>query len=162
MYLDALSFLEDDRDGWRPFERLLELSDEDLGRPLPEAHGWSGRDLIAHLVGWQEVALQVARELAVNETSPTREFADADWAARGDVINDEINDAWRRLPMDEVRRRMATVPGELRGYLTVVPESRWLKNAAMLKFFVTEMVEHYDAHRNDLMAVLRAAGRTAN
>ena len=32
--------------------------------------------------------------------------------------------------MDEVRARFRTSPGELRGYLTVVPESRWLKNAA--------------------------------
>ena len=31
--------------------------------------------------------------------------------------------------MDEVRERFATVPGELRGYLTVVPETRWLKHA---------------------------------
>ena len=30
VYLDALSFLEDERDAWRPFEALLELSDEQL------------------------------------------------------------------------------------------------------------------------------------
>lgn len=160
MYLDALSFLEDDLEAWRPFEQLLALSDADLEREVPAAHGWSGQDLIAHLVAWQELALQVARELAVNETSRTKEQADADWAARGDVINDEINAEWRALPMADVRRRMATVAGELRGYLTVVPEARWLKNPAMLKFFLNEMTEHYEDHRDDLAAVLAAAGRT--
>lgn len=158
MYLDALSFLEDDLETWRPFEQLLALSDEDLERVIPGAHGWSGRDLIAHLVAWQELALRVARELAINETSPAKERADADWAARGDVINDEINAEWRALPMAEVRRRMETVGGELRGYLTVIPETRWLKNSDMLRFFLTEMTEHYEDHRDDLAAVL-AAGR---
>ena len=159
MYFDALSFLEDDRDAWAPFEALAGLSDEDLADPVPDAHGWSGRDLIAHMVGWQEVALAVARELAVHETSARKTAEDADWAARGDVINDELNDAWRLLPMDEVRSRLATVPGELRGYLTVVPETRWIKNPQMLRFFLNETVEHYQDHMNDLAAVIRAAGR---
>lgn len=159
MYFDALSFLEDDRDAWAPFEALAGLSDQELADPVPDAHGWSGRDLIAHLVGWQEVALAVARELAVHETSPRKAAEDADWAARGDVINDELNAAWRVLPMEEVRSRMASVPGELRGYLTVVPETRWIKNPAMLKFFLNETVEHYQDHLGDLAAVLQAAGR---
>jgi hypothetical protein len=159
MYFDALSFLEDDRDAWTPFEQLATLSDEQLADVVPGMHGWSGRDLIAHMVGWQEVALAVARELAVHDTSPRKEHEDADWKARGDVINDELNDLWRALPMDEVRSRLATVPGELRGYLTVVPETRWIKDPAMLKFFLNETVEHYQDHMADLRAVLAAAGR---
>ncbi len=157
MYLDALSFLEDERDAWRPFEALETLSDEQLSRPVEAAHGWSGRDLIAHLVAWQQQALAVARELAVNETSPTKASADADWEARGDAINDEIQATWAALPMDEVRRRFGTVPGELRGYLTVVPETRWVKNAEFLEFFLAETIDHYGEHRDDLAAILAAA-----
>jgi len=159
MYFDALSFLEDDRDAWAPFEELAGLTDEQLADAVPGMHGWSGRDLIAHMVGWQEVALAVARELAVNERSPRKEHEDAIWKARGDVINDELNDTWRALPMDEVRQRLTTVPGELRGYLTVVPETRWIKNPPMLKFFLNETVEHYQDHLVDLRAVLASAGR---
>ncbi len=159
MYLDALSFLEDERDGWRAFEALADLTDEQLDAEIDGVHGWTARDLIAHMVAWQEVALSVAKELAVNETSPTKEQADADWAARGDVINDEINAAWRALPPDEVRRRLRTAAGELRGYLTVVPETRWLKNTKMLNFFLTETVDHYEDHRADLRAVMAATGR---
>ena len=159
MYLDALSFLEDERDGWRAFEALADLTDEQLDAEIDGVHGWTARDLIAHMVAWQEVALSVAKELAVNETSPTKEQADADWAARGDVINDEINAAWCALPPDEVRRRLRTAAGELRGYLTVVPETRWLKNTKMLNFFLTETVDHYEDHRADLRAVMAATGR---
>lgn len=157
MYLDALSFLEDERDAWRPYEDLDGLTDEQLSTRLDAAHGWSGRDLIAHIVAWQEQALSVARELAVNERSPLKAAADADWAARGDAINDEITTTWGALPMSEVRDRLRTIPGELRGYLTVVPETRWVKNAEYLEFFLSETMDHYADHMADLSAVLAAA-----
>ena len=85
---------------------------------------------MAHLVAWQEIALAVATELAVNEASPTKARADADWERRGgEVINAELDATWAARPMAELRERFRTVPGELRGYLTVVPETRWLKHA---------------------------------
>ncbi len=161
MYFDGLSFLEEEREAWRPYEQLLDLPDEALADELADCHGWSGRDLMAHLVAWQEHALAVARELAVNETSPTKVKGDEDWTARGDAINEEIRLAWLQLPMAEVRRRMTSIPGELRGTLTVVPETRWLKNSDHLRFFLDETTDHYEAHAADLAAVLRAAAAFA-
>lgn len=160
MYLDALSFLEDEREAWRPFEALADLSDEQLLIPVEAAHGWSGRDLMVHLLAWLEVSLAAARELAVGESSPTIARVNADWDARGgDVVNDELHAAWAELPLDEIRSRFASVPGELRGYLTVVPETRWVKHPTNLESFIDETIEHYDDHRADLDAVLAAAGR---
>jgi hypothetical protein len=152
MYLDALSFLEDERDAWRPYEALDNIPDDRLDRPVDAAHGWSARDLIAHMVGWQQVALAIAKELAVNETSAELLRIDAEWDARGDALNAEMIAAWRRLSPAEVRDRLQSVAGELRGYLTVVPESR----------FVDETLEHYDDHRADLAAILAAGqGRSS-
>ncbi|HEY6056552.1 MAG TPA: maleylpyruvate isomerase N-terminal domain-containing protein [Candidatus Limnocylindrales bacterium] len=157
MYLDALEFLDEEREAWRPFEALESLTDEQLSRPLESVHGWSGRDLIAHMVSWQEHALAVARELAVGESSPTHIRGDADWDSRGgDTVNAELLQTWSTLPIEEVRRRGRTVAGELRGYLTVVPESRWLKHADHLRFFLDETIDHYAEHRADLDAVLAA------
>jgi hypothetical protein len=158
VYLDALSFLEDERDGWRPFEALADLSDEELGRPVEAAHDWSGRDLMVHLLIWVDVALRTAKELAIGETSATKAKADADWDTRGgDVVNAELHAAWADVPFDELRRRFAELPGELRGYLTVVPETRWVKHTDHLNFFLSETLEHYDDHRADLDAILAAA-----
>ena len=157
MYLDALSFLEDERDAWRPYEALADLTDDQLVRPVEAAHGWSGRELMVHLLVWQEIALSAARELAVGEQSPTFARIDADWEARGDAVNDELHGAWRDVPLDEVRRRFAAVPGELRGYLTVVPETRWVKHPTHLESFIGETIEHYDDHKSDLDAILAAA-----
>ena len=160
MYLDSLEFLEEERDAWRPYEALAELTDEQLMVPIAEAHGWSGRQLMGHLLAWQKNAIAVATELAVNETSPTKARADADWERRGgEVINAELDATWAAVPMAELRERFASVPGQLRGYLTVVPETRWLKHADHLRFFSEETTEHYEDHRPDLEAVLAAAVR---
>jgi hypothetical protein len=157
MYFDALSFLEDERDAWRPYEALDGLTDEELERPVEAAHGWSGRDLMIHMLIWIDVALATAKELAVAETSATKAKADADWAARGDAVNDERHARWKDVPLAEVRRRFHETPGELRGYLTVVPETRWVKHPTHLEFFISETMEHYDDHRGDLEAILAAA-----
>jgi hypothetical protein len=158
MYLNALEFLEEERDAWRPYEALDNLTDDQLDVPIDEAHEWSGRDLIAHLVAWQSNALEVAKELAVGETSATKERSDAEWDERGDAMNLDIQVEWRALSMDEVRRRFREVPGELRGYLTVVPESRWIKHSDHLRFFLEETIDHYAGHTADLEVILDAAG----
>lgn len=158
MYLDALSFLEDERDAWRPFEALADLPDAALTDPCESAHGWSGRDLAAHLVAWQEVAIDVAKELALGTTSPTRERTKAEWDAGGDAMNARILERWRALPLDEVRARFRTAAGELRGYLTVVPEIRWVKDATTLNFMLAQTLDHYAEHESDLRAILAAAG----
>jgi hypothetical protein len=158
MYLDAMEFLEEERDEWAPYEALAGLDDETLARPVDAAHGWSGRDLMAHMLAWQGIALEIATELAVNETSPTIARVDADWEARGgDVVNDELTRSWSERPMSELRERFRTQPGELRGYLTVVPETRWLKHAAHLRTLHDETIAHYEEHAADLAAILAAA-----
>jgi hypothetical protein len=159
MYLDALEFLEEEREAWAPFEALADLPDAALERPVEGAHGWSGRDLMAHLLAWQGVSLDVARELAVGEASPTIARVDADWDDRGgEVVNDEIQSTWTALPLDELRARYRSQPGELRGTLTVVPEARWIKHPTNMQSFNQETIDHYRDHLADLEAIL-AAGR---
>jgi len=160
MYLDALTFLDEERDAFRPFEALADLTDDQLGVPVAGAHGWSGRQLMGHLLSGHEVALAVATELAVYETSPTRERAEADWGTRGgEVVNAEIDARWAALSMDDRRARFATLPGQLRDHFTVVPKSRWLKDGDHQRFFLSETTGHYEDHVDDLAAILAAAGR---
>ena len=158
MYVNALEFLEEEREAWRPYEALDGLSDEQLQRPLAAAHGWSGRELMTHIAAWLELGVEVAKELAVGETSATKARMDRDWDTRGaDAINEEMHGAWRALPVAEVRRRFRDVPGELRGYLTVVPEKRWVKHTDNLAFYLEETIEHYADHAADLEIILEAA-----
>jgi Mycothiol maleylpyruvate isomerase N-terminal domain len=160
MYLDALEFLEDEREAWAPYEVLADLTDAELSTPVAAAHGWSGRDLMAHMLSGQTRALDVARELAMSEVSPTIARIDADWATRGDdAVNAEITATWAARPLDELRETYRSQPGELRGTLTVVPEARWIKHPTHMRTFDSETIDHYAEHQADLAAVLRAAGR---
>ena len=159
MYTDALSFLEDERDAWRPYEALAQLTDEELEQPVEAAHGWSGRDLMGHLLTWQLLSLDVAKELAMGDGSPSRARAEAECETRGgDVVNAEAEADWRAKSIGDVRDEFARVAGELRGFLTVVPETRWVKNAEQQRFFYEETIEHYDEHRPELAGILAAAG----
>jgi hypothetical protein len=157
MYLNAMEFLDEEREAWRPFEALGALPDDRLDVPVEGAHGWSARDLAGHLVAWQEWALAVAKELALGETSASLARLDAFSDADVDALNAAALAEWRALPADEVRRRLSAVPGELRGYLTVVPESRWVKHATNLRTFLDETIDHYADHGSDLGAILAAS-----
>lgn len=158
MYLDAMEFLEEEREAWRPYEALLELADQQLEQPVDAARGWSGRDLMAHLLGWLDFTLAAAKELAVREESPTLARREHESTERGvDAINDEIRARGAERPLAELREAFRTVPGELRGYLTVVPETRWVKHPAHLRAFLEDTTEHYDEHAADLAAILEAA-----
>ena len=159
MYLDALSFLEDERESFRAYEALDALTDAQLDTPVEAAGGWSGRDLMGHMILWQEAALAAAKELAVNDQSPTIDRLEAAWNASsdaGDRMNDEAIARFRAMPVSEVREQFRTVSGELRGYLTVVPESRWIKHSTHQEWFFGETIEHYEDHEKELRAILEA------
>ena len=157
MYLDAMEFLEEEREAWRPYEGLLDLTDEQLERPVEAARGWAGRDLMAHLLAWLEFTLAAAKELAVGEDSATLQRRERETADPGvDALNERFMADARARPIAEVRQAFATLPGELRGYLTVVPETRWVKHPATLKAFLEDTTEHYEEHAPDLTAILEA------
>jgi hypothetical protein len=159
MYLDALSFLEDEREAFRAFEALDTLTDEQLDRPVEAAGGWTGRDLMGHITYWQEGALAAAKELAVNEASATIKRLDSEWDLPGNSarMNESAMAEFRALPIAEVRRRFRETAGELRGYLTVVPEARWVKHSTHMGWFLGQTIDHYTEHMAALNAVLEAA-----
>ncbi len=95
----------------------------------------------------------------MSESSPTAARVSADWDSRGgDVVNAEIQAQWAARPLADVRDEFSQVSGELRGFLTVVPESRWIKNAEVQRTFADDTLDHYEEHRADLAAILAAAG----
>ncbi|MBA3851314.1 MAG: maleylpyruvate isomerase N-terminal domain-containing protein [Chloroflexi bacterium] len=160
MYMQAMEFLEDEREAWAPFEALASLSDVALERPTDAdgpAQGWTARDLMGHLVGWQEIALQMARELAVDDQSEMQRRIAQPWETYGEALNERMLHDARALSADEVRQRFADIPAELRGTLTMVPEARWLKAPAAQRLFTECTMEHYEDHQPALRAVLAAA-----
>ena len=74
----------------------------------------------------------------------------------GDAMNEEASPASGRCRSRRSGQRFRTVAGELRGYLTVVPESRWIKHRAHQEWFFGETTEHYSEHDKELRAILEA------
>lgn len=147
------AFLADEREQFAPFEAILELGPERLDRG-PRAHGWSARDLLAHLCGWHEVAAQVARELAEGDRSPRKKAADQAWETHGDELNAAIQREWAGLPPATFRRRARNATRALREGLASIPASRWWDSEEYFSYFLSEMQEHYADHSNALDVVL--------
>ena len=129
--------------------------------PVEGAHGWSGRDLIGHLVAWQEHALAVARELAVGETARRR--------------TRPTPTGTRAATRSTTRSRPVARPAAGRGP-AAVPHGRPASSAATSRscprragsrtrttaFFLGETIEHYEEHEADLAAILASAGVTTD
>ena len=101
---------------------------------------------MGHLGGWVEVWRAIAQELAVEPKSPAFDRLTEigrDWDARG---RHQRPSAGRMGgPVDgRGQASFLDAAGELRGYLTVVPEARWLKDSAHLKSLLGNTTEHYD------------------
>jgi hypothetical protein len=160
MYTNAMEYLEDEREGWAPYEALAEVPDDRFDEPTPDdgpGHGWSARTLMSHMLGWHEICLTVARELALDETSRTFEAVTREWRERRDAMNVDLHARYAELPPGELKRRFRALPGELRGTLTVVPETRWLKHPRHSEAFVDWILEHEAEHRQELDAILGMA-----
>jgi len=153
----AAAFLASEADDRAPYMALGNLTDDDLARSVPDAHGWSGRDLMAHLVFWQEIAVRILRDLSSSDDSSTDAWASTEWDSRGDAWNEEILVEWRSKPLAEVRELFETTPGALRAALEAAPEARWWGNKEYRKTVVEETIEHYADHHSELAAILAAA-----
>jgi hypothetical protein len=151
------AFLDEEAAAWRPFEALDDLTDEQLEARVADAHGWSGRDVIAHVVAWLDDAIEVAREMHAGGTGEARERSRAAFAARGDDINAEIQATWGGLAVAEVRERARAMRAELHAGLAAVPDAVWVENAEDASFLHVYTVQHYEEHLDDLAAILAEA-----
>jgi Mycothiol maleylpyruvate isomerase N-terminal domain len=152
-WADPASFLADERAKFAPFEAILRLDATELDHGRM-AHGWSARDLLAHLAGWHEVAAEVAHELRASPDSPRKQAADEAWERHGDALNEEIRTEWGRLPVEEFRARARRATEDLRDALAALPPERWWGNAEYFEYFLSEMQEHYQDHRAALAQIL--------
>lgn len=152
-WLTPDAFFADEAEAFRPFEAItdLDLAGLDHG---PQAHGWSARDLLAHLVGWHETATGVAAELRTSTVSPRKAAADAAWDARGDELNDEIRKEWASLSIEGYLTRASGARDGLIAALRAAPLANWWENDEYFAYFLSELQEHYADHRADLDVVL--------
>jgi hypothetical protein len=108
--------------------------------PIP-GWGWTPRDMLAHVVAWQEEALRHLAE------------PDAPWPVRAEIDTWNANAlrALRHLAWDEVLARLEANHGELRARLDVDPP-RWFGSCTYW---------HYTEHTRALLAFLRSFAQSS-
>jgi len=108
--------------------------------PVP-GWGWTPRDMLAHVLAWQEQALAHLRE------------PDAPWPARPqlDEWNAAALRALRHLAWDEIVARLEANHAALGGHLDVDPP-RWFGPCTYW---------HYTEHTRALLAFLRSCGQSS-
>lgn len=158
MHQDGAAFVAAETLAWQPYLALAELSDDELVRPVPEAHGWSARDLVGHLTVWQDKQLGYAVELLTRGTTTARDSDDAEYERRGDEWNDELVEQFAQLPAADVRQRLLGANQELRRVLANVPAERWHAHSHFTDY-LPSMLDHYAEHAPDAKAILSAFGR---
>ncbi|MGA8206763.1 MAG: maleylpyruvate isomerase N-terminal domain-containing protein [Candidatus Dormiibacterota bacterium] len=100
-------------------ELLTSLVDADWERPGTIGGGdWSLRDLVGHVMSWEELALGVISAAEADRPPP--------WPTGNiDEINREMVARQGRLPLEELRRRAARTHAQLIQVISELPLPTW-------------------------------------
>jgi hypothetical protein len=146
--------------------RLLDAIDSiPAGLRSAPIHGdWTIREVMAHLAGWDRAIAASADDVLAGR--PARLTA-----MRLEDVNDELVDAWRARPLDEVRRDMAEahqalldrVDGQsVERWRTAAPGQRWRDGSPMTLASVFAYRfrgrTHYGGHAEEIEEWLASAG----
>lgn len=93
---DRLDMLQQASRGWLELKRVIDrISDRDMNRENTVGT-WSGRDLLAHIANWEEVAIKVIERLESGEPP--------DWPdGETDTTNAKMLEPYRGASLDDVR-----------------------------------------------------------
>ncbi len=128
---------------WDDLQQLLDSIPENVMDHPNRIGTWSGKEMIAHLAGWEEVGIDIVRQ--VNETGSyqplgiTRETVDA--------FNETLVAPYRDRSVAEVRHAFADIHASL-----VDLASRSQVDHSEIVFDVTR--DHYAKHLSDLRQLL--------
>lgn len=140
---DRAAFLRQGDELWDAlWAKLGALSDEQLARPGASGPGWSGKDVLAHLVHWHEHALEGIRAIVEGREPLSRSNFDQ-WNARWHEEDCSLSAA-------EARDRSRHARDELRSYLDGLSDEQWDESTHTSSDGVTEHIHGWaDGNMND-------------
>ncbi|HEY3211426.1 MAG TPA: maleylpyruvate isomerase N-terminal domain-containing protein [Actinomycetota bacterium] len=127
--------------GWTEFLGLVEsLTAEQMEEPGYFAEGWSVKDLLGHIGGWQAEAVQVLEQIRMGTYTPRRVDVD--------VFNKQFYQANKDLPLSVVRAECWSARNRMLEEWNALPEL--IPDAE--EWFVESGPNHYAEHVERLRA----------
>ena len=132
------------------FKACIEALPEDLF--LEPMNGWSVRDVVAHLIGWNRYTIEGCRDILRG----VRPFYLDDDCYDFCNVNAASVQKYASPCRHELLSKLDTSFNELKGYLLLLSPSQWCEDTAVKHEWVTITVENtvlglrddYEKHRN--------------
>lgn len=125
--------------GWAEFLGLVEsLSPDEMQEPGYFPEGWSVKDLLAHISGWQAETVQVLEQLRMGTYAPSQIDVDA--------LNALIYEANKDLPLTDVRAECWSAHTRMLEEWDALPEV----SPVAEEWFVESGRMHYAEHNGRL------------
>lgn len=135
---ERLDMLQKASRSWVALQRMVTgLTPAQLTKP-DTVGTWSGRDLIAHIAAWEEIAIDVIEQM---EDGGPEEWPNDDDEII-DAFNAELLEPFDGMSLDEVRQRHEEIHFTLMSYA---------ESAQSLRpdIILGVTTEHYDVHADD-------------
>ena len=127
--------------GWTEFLALIEsVSPEQSEEPGYFLEGWSVKDLLAHVGGWQAETVQVLEQIRMETYEPQQVDVEA--------FNQLIYEANRDLPLPDVRAEFYSARNRMLEEWNALPRV----TADAEEWFVESGPNHYEEHVGRLRA----------
>jgi hypothetical protein len=133
----------------RTLDKLLEpLSDEAMTLP-GVCDTWSVKDILAHLLAWQQMVLSWYRAGARGE--PVKTPADDLKWSETPILNQRIYERYRDVPLNAVKEGFEASHKEVLAVLDTISDEAlttpgyypWTKSTTLLSYFVSCTSSHY-------------------
>ena len=143
-------------------ERFLhaveELSEDQF---LARINGWSPRDIVAHLIGWNRHVIEGSRQIARGELP----FYDLVPGENYSKVNAALVRAYASRSREKLAAELRIAAHELRAFSTVLAPELWSRDFGVrhgdatvtIENTIDELIADYDHHREQIER-LRASG----
>jgi hypothetical protein len=138
---ERLEMLQQASRNWLELKRVIDrLSDDQLTRPNTIG-SWSGKDVLAHITAWEEVGIDVIREMEAGNSEQ--------WPDDGDDVIDELNEEllepYRELTVAEVRAALNEAHFTLMQLAETSPD---IRSETVLEVTADHYPQHIEALRS--------------
>lgn len=136
---ERLAMLQKASRAWLDLKRTLDkLTDAQLLRP-GTIGSWNGKDLIAHIANWEQVASESIEEVDGGNPEPWRDDL---WESVIHEMNEQLLEPWRDRSLADVRQYLEDAHFTL---MNLAETSRHARPDVVV--YVTEI--HYGQHADD-------------